>query len=117
LDLAHPALPRDEVVAVATGTAFVVIGLLAGAVAAVRRRGGVRTLTFAIEALYTNLARSFGYPSSRLLDSLGFAVLLFSFGYVALRVPPSVPQQDDITVLVIDLLEPLPREPGPLGPR
>ena len=43
------------------------------------------TLTFAIEALYTNLARSFGYPSSRLLDSLGFAVLLFSFGYVALR--------------------------------
>ncbi len=43
------------------------------------------TLAFAIEALYTNLARSFGYPSSRLLDSLGFAVLLFSFGYVALR--------------------------------
>ncbi len=43
------------------------------------------TLTFAIEALYTNLARSFGHPSSRLLDSLGFAVLLLSFGYVALR--------------------------------
>lgn len=43
------------------------------------------TLAFAIEALYTNLARSLGYPSSRLLDSLGFGVLLFSFGYVALR--------------------------------
>ncbi|HYN01015.1 MAG TPA: PP2C family protein-serine/threonine phosphatase [Vicinamibacteria bacterium] len=219
MDLAHPALPRDEVVAVATGTAFVVIGILAGAVAAVRRRGGVRvfawlgvwsalyglqelagtasvvaalpssmqaavpfvkttisylvvvaatlawrelsvgrlrrlleanvvaglaiaaggvgaslarsdarvfalgnallavfgllvlvaavvlpetllgrdlrlphrgvlaagTLAFAIEALYANLARPLGYPSPRLLDSLGFAALLFAFGWVALR--------------------------------
>ena len=46
MDLAHPALPRDEVVAVATGTAFVVIGILAGAVAAVRRRGGVRVFAW-----------------------------------------------------------------------
>ena len=46
MDLAHPSLPRDEVVAVATGTAFVVIGVLAGAVAAVRRRGGVRVFAW-----------------------------------------------------------------------
>lgn len=220
MDLAHPPLPRDEVVAVATGTAFVVIGFLAGAVATVRRRGGVRvfawlgvwsalyglqelagtasvvaalpssmpaavafvkttisylvvvaatlawrelsvgrlrrlleanvvaglviaaggvgatlarsdtrlfalgnallavfgllvlvaavvlpeslvgrdllrlphrgvlvagTLAFAIEALYANLARPLGYPSPRLLGSLGFAALLFAFGWVALQ--------------------------------
>jgi sigma-B regulation protein RsbU (phosphoserine phosphatase) len=43
------------------------------------------TLAFAVEALYANLARPLGYPSPRTLDSLGFAALLFSFGYVALQ--------------------------------
>jgi sigma-B regulation protein RsbU (phosphoserine phosphatase) len=43
------------------------------------------TLVFAIEALYTNLARPLGLPASRLLDSLGFAALLFGFGYAALQ--------------------------------
>jgi sigma-B regulation protein RsbU (phosphoserine phosphatase) len=42
-------------------------------------------LVFAVEALYVNLSRPFGYPSSSLWDDLGFAVLLFSLGYVALR--------------------------------
>ena len=43
------------------------------------------TLAFAVEALYANLARALGWPSPRVLDWLGFAVLLFSFGYVALQ--------------------------------
>ncbi|MGA8185995.1 MAG: PP2C family protein-serine/threonine phosphatase [Terriglobia bacterium] len=45
----------------------------------------VGTLVFAVEALYVNLSRPLRYPSSSLWDDLGFAVLLFSFGYVALR--------------------------------
>ncbi len=215
-----PPLPREDVVAICTGTAFVVVGLLAGAVAAVRRRGGVRvflwlgvwsafyglqdlagnasvvaalpgplqgtastvrmaisyllvvaatlawlelslgrlwqilraiiiagltiaaggiatslsggqtrawalannlvavlglavlvtvvalpakvacrylvlphrgvlaagTLAFATQALYANLARPLGFPSPRILDVLGFAALLFAFGYAALQV-------------------------------
>jgi sigma-B regulation protein RsbU (phosphoserine phosphatase) len=40
------ALLRDQVVAICTGTAFVVVGLAAGAVAAVRRRGGVRVFAW-----------------------------------------------------------------------
>jgi phosphoserine phosphatase RsbU/P len=43
------------------------------------------TLVFATEGLYANLSRSLGYPSPRLFDWLGFAALLFSFGYVALQ--------------------------------
>jgi sigma-B regulation protein RsbU (phosphoserine phosphatase) len=43
------------------------------------------TLIFAIEALYANVARPLAYPSPRILDSLGFAALLFAFGYVALQ--------------------------------
>jgi sigma-B regulation protein RsbU (phosphoserine phosphatase) len=39
-------------------------------------------LVFAIQALYVNLLRQ----SSSIWDSLGFAVLLFSFGYVAVRI-------------------------------
>ncbi len=45
----------------------------------------VGTLAFAMEALYVNLSRPLGYQSSATWDSLGFAALLFSFGYVALR--------------------------------
>lgn len=45
------------------------------------------SLAFAVEALYTNLSRPLGYryQLSPIWDSLGFAALLFSFGYVALR--------------------------------
>jgi sigma-B regulation protein RsbU (phosphoserine phosphatase) len=43
------------------------------------------TLAFAIEALYANVARPLGLPSTRALDLLGFAVLLFAFGYAALQ--------------------------------
>lgn len=45
----------------------------------------VGTLVFAMEALYVNLSRPLGYQPSTMWDSLGFAVLLFSFGYVALQ--------------------------------
>jgi sigma-B regulation protein RsbU (phosphoserine phosphatase) len=45
----------------------------------------VGTLVFAMEALYTNLARPLGHQTPQILGSLGFAVFLFSFGYVALR--------------------------------
>jgi sigma-B regulation protein RsbU (phosphoserine phosphatase) len=44
------------------------------------------TLVFAMEALYVNVVRPWGYSPPHILDSLGFAVLLFSFGYVALQV-------------------------------
>ena len=45
----------------------------------------IGTLVFAIEALYNSLSRPLGFGTSRLLDHLGFATLLFSFGYVALQ--------------------------------
>jgi phosphoserine phosphatase RsbU/P len=45
----------------------------------------VGTLTFTLEALYSNLGANLGFRSFRILDHFGFAVLLFSFGYVALR--------------------------------
>jgi phosphoserine phosphatase RsbU/P len=45
----------------------------------------VGMLVFGMEALYTNLARPLGYQTPQILGSLGFAVLLFSFGYVALQ--------------------------------
>lgn len=43
------------------------------------------TLVFALEALYVNLSRPLGIQTPRILGDLGFAILLFSFGYVALR--------------------------------
>jgi sigma-B regulation protein RsbU (phosphoserine phosphatase) len=43
------------------------------------------TLVFAVEALYSNLARTLGLSSPHFLDWVGFAVLLFSFGYVAFQ--------------------------------
>jgi len=46
----------------------------------------VGSLLFALEALFVNLSRPFGFESGRIWDSLGFAVLLFSFAYVALQI-------------------------------
>ena len=43
------------------------------------------TLVFAVEALSNSLSRPLGFETPRVLDHLGFATLLFSFGYVALR--------------------------------
>lgn len=88
---AHAFLPANALLA-ALGlltlvTAVALPERLARRFIALPHRGvlAAGTLTFAIEALYTNVARSVGYPSSRMLDSLGFAVLLLTFGYVALR--------------------------------
>jgi hypothetical protein len=47
------------------------------------------TLIFAVEALYTNLSSVFHYRTLPLVDSLGFAALLFSLGYVALEIVSS----------------------------
>ena len=44
------------------------------------------TLIFAGEALYTNLSSVFHYRVLPMVDSLGFAALLFSLGYVALEI-------------------------------
>jgi len=43
------------------------------------------TLIFALEVLYTNLGTVLNYRPLPLVDSLGFAVILFSLGYVALE--------------------------------
>jgi len=43
------------------------------------------TLVFALEALFVNVARPFHVHTPAILDHLGFAALLFSFGYVALQ--------------------------------
>jgi phosphoserine phosphatase RsbU/P len=45
----------------------------------------VGTFIFAIEALYVNLARPLGFETPVILGHFGFAILLFSFGYVALQ--------------------------------
>jgi len=44
------------------------------------------TLIFALEVLYTNLGTVLDYRPLPLVDSLGFAVLLLSLGYVALEI-------------------------------
>jgi len=44
------------------------------------------TLIFGLEVLYTNLGTVLHYRPLPLVDSLGFAVLLFSLGYVALEI-------------------------------
>jgi len=41
---------------------------------------------FAMEVLYTNLGTVLGYPTLPLIDSVGFALLLLSLGYVALEI-------------------------------
>jgi sigma-B regulation protein RsbU (phosphoserine phosphatase) len=45
----------------------------------------VGTFIFTAEALYSNLSTLFGYQSKPILGWLGFAVLLFSFAYVAAK--------------------------------
>jgi sigma-B regulation protein RsbU (phosphoserine phosphatase) len=45
----------------------------------------VGTFGFAGEALYNNVARPMGLQPSVMLDHIGFAILLFSLGYVALE--------------------------------
>jgi len=44
------------------------------------------TLVFEAEAIYVNAARPLGYQVAQIWDSLGFVVLLLSFGYVALQI-------------------------------
>lgn len=44
------------------------------------------TLIFALEVLYTNLGTMLHYRPLPLVDSLGFAILLFSLGYIALEI-------------------------------
>lgn len=45
----------------------------------------VGTLAFALQAVYSNVLGSLGRPAPAILGTLGFAILLFSFGYVALQ--------------------------------
>ncbi len=45
----------------------------------------VGTLAFAIQALFTNVLGALGRSASAIWGTLGFAALLFSFGYVALE--------------------------------
>jgi sigma-B regulation protein RsbU (phosphoserine phosphatase) len=44
------------------------------------------TLIFALEGLFYNLSRALHYQPTRIPGSLAFAALLFSFGYVAVRI-------------------------------
>jgi sigma-B regulation protein RsbU (phosphoserine phosphatase) len=46
----------------------------------------VGTLTFALEGLHYNLSWAFHYKTTTITGSLAFAALLFSFGYVAVRI-------------------------------
>ena len=46
----------------------------------------VGSTVFILEAVFVNLSRPFGYEILRVWDSLAFAVLLFSLGYVALQI-------------------------------
>ena len=45
----------------------------------------IGAFVFAIESLWNNLSRPLGFETPRILDHLAFAILLFSFGYVALQ--------------------------------
>jgi len=44
------------------------------------------TIFFAVEALFVNLARPFGYEPPQIWDDLGFAVLLLSLAYAAMQI-------------------------------
>src|SRR5664279_4757944 len=46
----------------------------------------VGSIVFGLEAVFADLSRPFGYGMARVWDSLAFAVLLSSFGYVALQI-------------------------------
>ena len=45
----------------------------------------IGSFVFALEALFVNLSRPFGFEFGRIWDSLSFAILLLSFAYVALQ--------------------------------
>ncbi len=45
----------------------------------------VGSLIFSLEALYANLTRALGWNTPLIFDHIGFAILLFSFGYSALQ--------------------------------
>jgi phosphoserine phosphatase RsbU/P len=47
---------------------------------------GAAIFIFTLEVLYTNVSPVLGYRTLPLVDSLGFAALLFSLGYVALEI-------------------------------
>jgi sigma-B regulation protein RsbU (phosphoserine phosphatase) len=68
-------------------TTVVAVPALSSKYLVLRDRGVLRvgTLVFAVEALYNSLSRPLGFGSPRILDHLGFGILLFSFGYVALQ--------------------------------
>ncbi len=68
-------------------TTVVAVPRLSSKYLVLRLRGvqAVGTYVFAIEALYSNLSRPLGFETPRLLDHFGFAILLFSLGYVALQ--------------------------------
>ena len=65
----------------------VVVPQLSNRYLALRNRGvlAAGTLVFAVEALFVNVTRPFDVRTPPLLDHLGFAALLFSFGYVVLQ--------------------------------
>jgi sigma-B regulation protein RsbU (phosphoserine phosphatase) len=84
------ALPNNLLAVVALLALLAVVPLperLARRYLVLPHRGvlAVGTFLFAGEALFVNLSRPFGYGPPRFLDWLGFATLLFSFGYVALQ--------------------------------
>jgi hypothetical protein len=68
-------------------TTVIAVTALSSKYLVLRDRGVLRigTLVFAIEAMYNCLSRPLGFGTPRILDHLGFAILLFSFGYVALQ--------------------------------
>jgi phosphoserine phosphatase RsbU/P len=68
-------------------TTVVAVPRLSGRYLVLPERGVLAfgTLAFSIEALYANLSSSLGFKTPRILDHLGFAILLFSFAYVALQ--------------------------------
>ncbi len=45
----------------------------------------IGVFVFAIEALFANVSGVLGFETQRIFDHLGFAILLFSFSYVALQ--------------------------------
>jgi sigma-B regulation protein RsbU (phosphoserine phosphatase) len=68
-------------------TALVAVPRLSRKYLVLPHRGvlAIGTFVFAMEALFANVSSSLGIETPRILDHLGFAILLFSFGYVALQ--------------------------------
>lgn len=66
--------------------AVVLVPKFSGLLAVNHRVLAAGTLIFALEVLYTNLGAVLRYSPLPLVDALGFGVLLFSLGYVALEI-------------------------------